>query len=186
MKLLVDFFPVALFFVAFKVKGIFIATMVAIIASVLQIGYMLFTKKKVEPMMWLSLGIISVFGGATLLLHNELFIKWKPSILYWTIGLAMLTGQMIFKKLAIQGLLGKQMALPQQTWKVLNISWSLFFLALGGINIFVALSFSTDTWVNFKLFGIMGFIVVFALIQGLLIGPKVKPIETVHDDAPVK
>jgi intracellular septation protein len=182
MKLLVDFFPVVLFFIAFKAKGIFFATLIAIIASFLQIGYMLAKKKKVEPLMWLSLGIITVFGGATLLLHDETFIKWKPSILYWTMGLAMLTAQLGFKKLAIEALLGKQMALPRKTWKVVNISWSLFFIALGGINVFVAYSFSTDTWVNFKLFGIMGFILVFALVQGLVIGPKAKPVETGRQD----
>ncbi len=186
MKLLVDFFPVVLFFVAFKVKGIFFATLVAIIASVLQIGYMLALKKKVEPMMWLSLGVIVVFGGATLLLHNESFIKWKPSILYWTMGLAMLAGQLIFKKFAIEALLGKQMVLPRQMWKTVNLSWSLFFIALGGINVFVAYSFSMDVWVNFKLFGIMGFIVLFALVQGLVIGPKAKPVENGRLDSPGK
>jgi intracellular septation protein len=183
MKLLVDFFPVVLFFIAFKAKGIFIATLVAIIASIFQIGYMFAVKKKVEPMMWLSLGIIVVFGGATLILHDETFIKWKPSILYWTMGLAMLVGQMIFKKIAIEALLGKKMSLPRQTWKTVNICWSLFFMALGGINIFIAYSFSTDIWVNFKLFGIMGCIILFALIQGLLLGSKMKPIENGQKDA---
>ena len=181
MKLLIDFFPVVLFFIAFKVKGIFIATLVAIVASFLQIGYMLSVKKKVEPMMWLSLGIIAVFGGATLLLHDETFIKWKPSILYWTLGLAMLSGQLIFKKIAIEALLGKQMSLPRKMWKAVNISWALFFLALGGLNLVVAYSFSTDTWVNFKLFGIMGCILLFGIIQGAVIGPKIKPAENGHD-----
>jgi intracellular septation protein len=184
MKFLIDFFPIVLFFVAFKVKGIFVATAVAIIASILQIGYMFVMKKKVEPMMWLSLGIIAVFGGATLLLHDETFIKWKPSILYWTMGLAMLAGQLVFKKNAIKGLLGTQMTLPDASWRVMNLSWSVFFLLLGGVNLFVARTFSTDIWVNFKLFGIMGCILVFALIQGLLFGSKIKQPTDSQNNAP--
>jgi intracellular septation protein len=174
MKFLIDFFPVVLFFLAFKAKGIFVATMVAIVASFVQIGYMLATKKKVEPMMWLSLGIIAVFGGLTILLHNETFIKWKPSILYWTMGLAMLAGQVFFRKIAVEALLGKQMTLPQKTWNAINLSWSLFFLVLGCVNLAVAYSFSTETWVNFKLFGIMGCILAFAVVQSIIIGPKAK------------
>jgi intracellular septation protein len=182
MKFLFDLFPVILFFVAFKLQGIYVATAVAIAASFAQIGWLWLRGRKIDAMLWVSLAIIVVFGSATLLLHDETFIKWKPSILYWTMGLSMLAGQLVFKKLAIEALLGKQMTLPPQTWKVVNISWSLFFLALGGINVFVAHSFSTETWVNFKLFGIMGFILVFALVQGLVIGPKAKPVETRPQD----
>ncbi len=172
MKFLTDFFPVLLFFVVFKLKGIFAATMAAIIASFFQIGWMLFKRKKVEPMMWLSLVIIVLFGGATLLFKNEDFIKLKPSILYWLFSIGLLGGQFIFKKNGIKSLLGKQMELPEKTWFGLNASWGIFFALVGGINLYVANYFSTDTWVNFKLFGIMGLMLGFSLVQGLVISSK--------------
>ncbi|HEX2955577.1 MAG TPA: septation protein A [Chitinispirillaceae bacterium] len=172
MKLLFDFFPVLLFFAVFKLKGIFAATMAAIIASVFQIGWMLFKRKKVEPMMWLSLAIIVLFGGATLLFKNEDFIKLKPSILYWLFSIGLLGGQFIFKKNGIKSLLGKQMELPEKTWAGLNASWGIFFACVGGINLYVANYFSTDTWVNFKLFGIMGLLLAFSLAQGVVISMK--------------
>jgi intracellular septation protein len=169
MKFLVDFFPVVLFFAAFKLKGIFVATMVAIAASVVQIGWMLHTKRKVEPMMWLSLAIIGIFGGATLLLHNESFIKLKPTMLYGLFSVALIAGQLVFKKNGMKGILGKQVELPEKTWASLNLSWGLFFAVLGCVNLYVAHHFSTDTWVNFKLFGIMGLLVVFSIAQGVVI-----------------
>jgi intracellular septation protein len=172
MKLLFDLFPVILFFLAFKIKGIFVATAVAIIASFLQIGWMLLKRKKVEPMMWASLGIIAVFGGATIVLHNETFIKWKPSILYWLIGTFLIAGQVFFNKNGMKALMGKQMTLPEKTWDVVNVSWGIFFTLLGCVNLVVAYNVSTDTWVNFKLFGIMGCIFVFAIVQSLFIGAK--------------
>jgi intracellular septation protein len=169
MKFLVDFFPVILFFAAFKIKGIFVATTVAIAASIVQIGWMFFKHRKVEPMMWLSFGIIAVFGGATLLLHDETFIKLKPTMLYWLFSIALLGGQAFFKKNAMKGILGKKISLPEKTWKTINTSWGLFFAALGCINLYVAYNFSTDTWVNFKLFGIFGLILIFSIVQGVII-----------------
>jgi intracellular septation protein len=169
MKLLIDLFPVVLFFTAFKLKGIFVATTVAIIASVIQIGWMYYKHKKVEPMVWLSFIIICVFGGATLLLHNETFIKWKPSILYWLFALALTGGQLFFGKNAMKGILGKQLSLPDKAWGKINLSWGGFFLVLGCVNLYVAYTFSTDTWVNFKLFGIMGLILVFSVVQGVIL-----------------
>lgn len=176
MKLLIDLFPVILFFAAFKLKGIFVATTVAIIASIIQIGWMYYKHRKVEPMMWLSFGVILVFGGATLLLHNETFIKWKPSILYWLFSLAITGGQLFFGKNAMKGIMEKQLTLPEKTWKQLNLSWGGFFLVLGCINLYVAYNFPTDTWVNFKLFGIMGLILVFSIAQGVVLN-AVKPKE---------
>lgn len=172
MKFLTDFFPVLLFFVVFKLKGIYAATMVAIVASVIQIGWMLFKRKKVEPMMWLSLVIIVLFGGATLLFKNEDFIKLKPSILYWLFSVGLLGGQFIFKKNGIKSLLGKKMELPEKTWSALNASWGVFFAFVGGVNLYVASHFSTDAWVNFKLFGIMGLMLAFSVAQGLVISAK--------------
>lgn len=169
MKLFIDFFPVILFFTAFKLKGIFIATMVAMAASFVQIGWMYFRHHKVEPLMWLSLAIITVFGGATLLLHDEMFIKWKPTVLYWLFGVALTAGQVFFGKNAMRGVLGKQITLPEKAWKTLNLSWGGFFIVLGGTNLYVAYTFSTNTWVNFKLFGIMGMIFLFTMVQGAMI-----------------
>jgi intracellular septation protein len=174
MKFLFDLFPVILFFAAFKIKGIFVATAVAIIASLLQICWMLLRRKKVQPMMWASLVIILVFGGATLILHNETFIKWKPSILYWLIGSLMVAGQLFYGKTALKGVLSPQLQLPDRTWKTMNLCWGIFFLALGFINIFVAYTFSTSAWVNFKLFGIMGLILLFTVVQGLVFGSKLQ------------
>jgi intracellular septation protein len=173
MKILFDLFPVILFFAAFKMKGIFIATGVAIAASVLQIAWMLVRRKKVEPMMWISLGIITVFGGATILLHNETYIKWKPSVLYWCLGSALLAGQFLFKKNGIKALLGKRMEMAESSWMKMNMSWGIFFAILGSLNLFVAYRFSTETWVNFKLFGIMGIIMVFAVVQSFLMGSAI-------------
>lgn len=172
MKLLFDLLPVILFFAAFKLKGIFVATSVAIAASVLQIGWMLVRRKRVDRMMWASLGIIAVFGGATLLLHNETYIKWKPTILYWLMSAVLVGGQVFLKKNGMKGLLGKQMALPDKAWNAVNLSWGIFFAVIGCANLIVAYLFSTDTWVNFKLFGIMGCIFVFAIVQSLILGSK--------------
>jgi intracellular septation protein len=178
MKLLVDFFPVVLFFIAFKVKGIFVATMVAMAASVIQIGYMYFKHRKVEPMMWLSLTIILVFGGATLILHDETFIKWKPTVLYWLFFLGLAGGQFIFRKNAIKAMLEKQIVLSEPVWLKLNLSWMLFFLILGCVNLYVAYSFSTEIWVNFKMFGILGLILLFSLLQGAMIAAWQKQLKT--------
>ena len=112
MKLLIDFFPIILFFAAFKVWGIYTATAVAIAATVVQIAYLRLRHGKVEPMQWVSLGVIVVFGGATLLAHNETFIKWKPTVLYWLMGGALVIGQLLFRKNLIRSLMQAQIELP--------------------------------------------------------------------------
>jgi intracellular septation protein len=173
MKLFFEFFPILLFFIAFKWYGIYVATAVAIAAAVIQVIFSYVRHKKVEPMLWLSLGVIVVFGGATLLLHNELFIKWKPSILYWLFAVILGGGQLFFKKNLIQTMLQKQMQLPEKIWGRLNISWSAFFLGLGILNLFVAYHYSTKTWVNFKLFGVLVCMFVFVVAQTLLLSPYI-------------
>ena len=180
MKLLTDLFPVILFFAAFKLKGIFVATIVAIIASTIQIGWMYYKYRKVQPVMWVSFAVICVFGGATLLLHNESFIKWKPTILYWLFSIAITCGQLFFNKNIMKGILGKQLTLTNRAWKQMNLSWGGFFLVLGCINLYIAFTFPTDTWVNFKLFGIMGLILVFSVVQGLIL-TSLKPKEKSED-----
>ncbi len=165
MKLLFDLFPILLFFIAFKIKGIYFATAIAIIATVVQIIWMKVRHGKVDTMLWVSFAIIGVFGGATLIFHDETFIKWKPSVLYWLFSLILLVSNIFFKKNLMQSLLKEKMALPLRVWNRLNLSWSLFFLVLGFINLYVAFNYSTDTWVNFKLFGFTGMMLVFIIAQ---------------------
>ncbi|OGS90114.1 MAG: septation protein A [Gallionellales bacterium GWA2_60_18] len=165
MKLLFDLFPVILFFIAFKVSGIYVATAVAIGATVVQIGWTRWRHGKVDAMLWASLGIIAVFGGATLLLHDETFIKWKPTVLYWLLSAVLLFSSLLFNKNLLRSMLQEKLALPLHVWHRLNLSWSLFFAVLGLINLYVAYNYTTDQWVNFKLFGFTALMVVFILAQ---------------------
>jgi len=170
MKLLLDFFPIVLFFGAFKIWGIFVATTVAIVATLLQLAWMRYRTGRTEPMQWLSLGVIVVFGGATLIAQDETFIKWKPTVLYWAMGGALLVGQVFFRRNWLQSLMKNQMALPDHAWRVMLWSWCGFFALMGALNLWVAYHFDTDTWVNFKLFGGMGLMLVFVLAQAMYLG----------------
>ncbi|CAN1511404.1 COG2917 Intracellular septation protein A [Burkholderiaceae bacterium] len=170
MKLLLDFFPILLFFGAFKIWGIFVATTVAIVATLIQLAWMRYSTGRTEPMQWLSLGVIVVFGGATLIAQDETFIKWKPSVLYWAMGGALLVGQVFFRRNWLQSLMKSQMALPDHAWRVMLWSWCGFFAVMGVLNLWVAYHFDTDTWVNFKLFGGMGLMLVFVLAQAMYLG----------------
>jgi len=196
MKLLIDFFPIILFFAAFKAWGIYAATAVAIVATIVQIAYLRFKTGKVETMQWVSLGVIIVFGGATLLTHSDVFIgwlsqydpsmatqlsansdsfiKWKPTVLYWLMGGALLVGLMLFKKNFIKSLMGAQMQLPDHVWNTLNWAWAGFFAAMGVLNLWVAFNFDTDTWVNFKMFGGIGLMLAFVVGQALYLGRYLK------------
>ncbi|MBA2484151.1 MAG: septation protein A, partial [Nitrosomonas sp.] len=127
MKFLFDLFPVILFFIIFKIYGIYAATAAAIAATFVQIGWVWFRHRKVDSMLWISLAIIVLLGGATLFLQNEMFIKWKPTVLYWLFALILLFSALFFKKNLIQVMLGRQMALPTVVWSKLNISWIVFF-----------------------------------------------------------
>lgn len=193
-KLLFDLFPIIVFFIAYKLgdahaeatqhflqsvglpqpvgahekPGIYLATFVAIVASVAQIGWVKLRGHSVETMLWVSLGIIVVFGGATLWLHDESFIKWKPTVLYWIFAGAIF-GSAVFGRNVIRGLMSAQMELPETAWSRLNLSWGGFFAFMGIANLLVALNFSTDTWVNFKLFGSLGLMLVFVLGQGMML-----------------
>ena len=169
MKFLFDMFPVILFFVAFKLFGIYEATAVAIAASFAQIGWVWFKHRKVEPMLWVSLGVITVFGGATLLLQNETFIKWKPTVLYWLFAASLGIAALVFKKNLIRAMMEKTMTLPEAVWGKLLLSWIAFFTVMGVLNLFVAFNYSTDTWVNFKLFGGMGLMLIFVFGQALML-----------------
>lgn len=169
MKLLFDLLPVVLFFIVFKMVDIYWATGVAIATTFAQIAWLKIRQRKVENMMWVTLAIIVVFGGATLLLRDEVFIKWKPTVLYWLFSAALIGGQLLLGKNLIRSAMGGQIILPEAVWRKLNWSWAGFFAFMGAANLYVAFNFSTDTWVNFKLFGGMGLMLVFIVIQALFL-----------------
>jgi intracellular septation protein len=193
-KLLFDLFPIIVFFIAYKIgdanaeatrtllsglglpqpvnvgekPGIYLATLVAIVASFAQIGWVKLRGHTVETMMWVSLGIIVLFGGATLWLHDESFIKWKPTVLYWIFA-GIIFGAAAFGRNVIKSLMGAQMELPDPAWGRLNASWGGFFALMGVANLYVAFNFSTDAWVNFKLFGSLGLMLVFVIGQSMML-----------------
>ena len=173
MKCLFDLFRGLLFFIAFKLQGIYVATAVAIAASVGQIGWLWLRGRKIDTMLWVSLAIIVVFGSATLLLHDETFIKWKPTVLYWLFAVVLSTSALVFNKNLIRTMLGEKIQLPDPAWSKLNFSWVGFFGCMGVLNLYVAFNFPTDTWVNFKLFGGMGLMLAFVIGQSLFLAKHV-------------
>ena len=178
MKLFFDFFPILLFFAVFKTLGIYAATAVAIVATVGQIAWLWRKNGFVEPMQWVSLGVIVVFGGATLVTQDETFIKWKPTVLYWLMGGTLLIGFWLFKRNFLRVLMSAQLELPDHVWNVLLHAWSAFFAVMGCVNLWVAYNFDTDTWVSFKLFGSLGLMLVFVIAQGMYMSrylPEEKP-----------
>lgn len=194
MKLLFDLLPVLLFFAAYQLAGanpaqaetlanawlapligdgtvpagqapILLATALAIVVSLAQVGWLLARRRKVEPMLWLSVVVIVVFGGATIWLHDETFIKWKPSILYVLFAALLAGGRLLYGRNFLQTLLGEKVALTPPLWDRLLWAWTAFFAVLAVLNLVVAYTTSTDTWVNFKLFGLMG--LTFAFVLGV-------------------
>src|SRR5258708_1457498 len=152
MKFFFDFFPVILFFVAYKVTDIFVATGVAIAATVVQIAWVLLRGRKVSGMQWASLVIVVLFGGATLLLRDETFIKWKPTVLYWLAGVVFL-GALAFGQNFVKAVMSEGIELPEPVWFKLCVAWGVFFLFKGTLNLWGAYNFPTEVWVNSKLFG---------------------------------
>lgn len=168
-KFLFDLFPIILFFIAFKIYDIFIATAVAIIATLLQIIYVYLKDKKVEKVLLFNGVMITFLGGLTILLQDKMFIMWKPSVLYWCFALILLFSNLFLKKNLVQMALSKQVELKNKFWNVINWYTSIFFVLLGFINLYVAYNFSEDTWVNFKLFGITGLLFIYMIFLGLYI-----------------
>jgi len=169
MKQLVEFIPIILFFIAFKVYDIYVATAVVIVATICQVAYNWFRHRKVETMQWITLGLILVFGGATIYLQDEQFIKWKLSIIEWLFGFAFLGSQYIGKKPFIERMMSANLSLPEPIWKRLNLMWALFFISVGFINIYVMFNYDTDAWVDFKTFGVPGLMVIFILLQMVIL-----------------
>jgi intracellular septation protein len=174
VKFLFDIFPVVLFFAAFRLTDLYVATAVAIAATFGQVAWVKLRGDRVDPMLWASLAIIVVFGGATLALRDEVFIKWKPTVLYWLFASALAVAALGFRKNLIRAMLGKQVQLPDPVWAKLNWSWIAFFAVMGAANIAVAYSFSTEQWVNFKLFGGVGLMLLFVLGQALFLARHVE------------
>lgn len=198
MKMLFDLVPVIVFFLAYFIAGrspetaaaimsallghlgvggdvaskqapLLLATAIAIVATLGQVLWLLARGKKVEKMLWISVAVITLMGGATLILRDSTFIMWKPTVLYWALAAVLLIGQFVFRKNLIRAMGGQQLSLPEPVWTKLNLSWAVFFAILGGVNLYVAFHFSEATWVKFKLFGVIGLMLVFALAQGFIL-----------------
>ncbi len=205
MKFLFDLFPVILFFGSFSwaknhiataqtiadkylsmfVAGnsipessvpILLATALAIVASVLQIVYLMARRKKIEATLWISLIVITVFGGATIYFGSEEFIKWKPTVLYWLFGAGLFIASLVFRKNLIRSMMEKKIQLPDPVWKKLNLAWIAFFAVMGVLNLYVAFwgGYETSTWVSFKLFGGMGLMFLFVVGQSIYLSRYLK------------
>jgi intracellular septation protein len=198
MKVLFDLLPVIFFFVAYtgakhapdsaasvvssllsglgmngavdpEQAPLLLATAVAIVATFAQVGWLLVRRRKVDNMLWISLAIIVVLGGATLALRDPTFIKWKPTVLYWTFAAVLLGASLFLKKNLIRTMMQGQLSLPDAIWTRLNLSWVAFFVLMGVINLYVAYNYSESTWVSFKLFGGIGLMIAFVVVQGLML-----------------
>ncbi len=167
MKMLFDFFPVLVFFAVYKLYDIYAATAALIATSLVQTLAFRLRHGRFERMHVITLALVALLGGATLALHDEAFIKWKPTIVNWLFGAAFLLSQWIGERNLVRRMLADKIELPEAAWTRLNAAWGLFFVAMGCLNLWVAFSFDTETWVNFKLFGLMGLTLAFIVAQGL-------------------
>ena len=176
MKFLFDFFPILLFFIAYKAYDIYVATAVAIIAAFIQVGWFWLQHRRFEKMHIITLLLITVLGGATLMLQDPDFIKWKPTVVNWLFGVAFIGSQFIGKKPIVQRMMEANVELPAAVWTRLNIAWAIFFIFLGFLNLYVAFSghYDMDAWVNFKMFGMIGLTFVFIIGQAFFIGRYIK------------
>ncbi|MDH5232966.1 MAG: septation protein A [Gammaproteobacteria bacterium] len=165
MKLLFDFLPIILFFAAYQLFDLYVATVVAMVTTVIQVTFSWLKYKKVDNMLLLTLVLVLLLGGLTLLSRDEIFIKWKPTMVNWLFAIVLLGSQLLFRKNLIYMMFHKSFQAPGSIWSILNLSWVVFFGLLGGLNLIVAYNFDTGTWVNFKLFGMMGLTFLFLLIQ---------------------
>lgn len=170
LKLFYDFFPIVLFFIAFKIYGIYVATGVGIAVTGLQLLFNTLWHRRFDKQLLITFIVFVFFGGMTLYFHNPLFVKWKPTVIYWIFAVILLGSQFIGEKPIIQRMLTKMLenaTVPDVIWRRLNMAWVIFFTALGCLNLYVAYSFSTDTWVNFKLYGTLGALMGFSFLQAM-------------------
>lgn len=175
MKLLFDFLPIAIFFAVYKYSNdIILATAVLIPVTLLQMGYTWFRTHKIEKMQLVTLILVIVLGGATVLLQDKTFIQWKPTVVNWLFAAAFLGSQFIGAKSLIQRMMEASIALPAPVWTRLNLAWVLFFVVMGALNLLVAYTMSEEAWVNFKLFGMLGLTVIFIILQGLYLSRHIQ------------
>ena len=202
MKVLFDLFPVILFFITLKVAEkaasaslvlseilstlgiathvkpalvpIMLATVAVIIGSLIQIIWAKLHYKKVDNTLWLSALLVTVMGGMTLYFQNDAFIKWKPTLLYWAFAAILIGARLFTEKNVIKSMMGKEINLPEPVWNNLNIAWAIFFSALGALNLYIAFNFSIDTWASFKLFGTMGLMFAFIIVQSIAINKYIE------------
>lgn len=182
MKMLADLFPVILFFVAYQMFDIYIATQVAIAAAVLQVAYYKIRYGQVEKTQWLTLGLLVVFGGLTLALRDPTFIKWKPTVVNWLFAAAFLLSQLFMQRSLLRRMMDHAVELPDDVWTKLNAAWIGFFVSMGILNLYVAYNYSEETWVNFKLFGFLGLTLVFMLAQGVYLSRHMQPDNATPED----
>lgn len=183
MKLLFDFFPVLAFFAAFKLYDIYVATAVSIAAAFVQVGLFWLRTRRFERLHIITLVSLVLLGGLTLALHDDVFIKWKPTIVNWVLAGLVLGSQFLGKKTVMERLLGGQLELPPTVWQRVNLSWGFFFLVVGGLNVYVAFFYGADldaaarqaAWVNFKVFGLLGLTLAFGLAQALFLARHIAP-----------
>ena len=183
MKLLFDLMPLLIFFAAFKFYDIYTATAAAILATFVQVGLFWARHRRFETMHLVTLGVLSVFGGLTIVLQDDAFIKWKPSVVNWAFAAAILGTLLFGKKSALEHIMGRQINLPVLVWLKLNIAWGVFFCVMGLLNLYVAFYHNlaadeetrTQTWVNFKVFGLTGLTLGFVVLQMFFLSRHLTP-----------
>lgn len=175
MKFLFDYFPIIGFFIAYKVWGIYVATLVTIGASFLQLIIYWLRFRQFEKLHVITFIFVFVLGGLTLLFHQPLFIKWKPTIVYWIFALILFGSHRFGSKTLIHRMLHDKIELPLKAWARINLSWGIFFIFLGCLNLYVVYTYSTNAWVNFKLFGTLGLMLVFIIGQAVYISKYAEP-----------
>lgn len=173
MKILIDFFPILLFFGAYKLYGIYAGTAVLMGATVVQMALIYAIDRRLQTMHKVTLVLILLFGTLTLVLQDDRFIKWKPTVLYGAMSLALAVAVWVMKKNFLKMLLGTQLALPEAVWHRLNVAWIAYCAFMSLINAYVVLNFSTEAWVDFKLWGYV-FPLVFLVAQGFYVAPYIK------------
>ncbi|MCX7117602.1 MAG: septation protein A [Legionellales bacterium] len=188
MKLLFDFFPILLFFICYKFWGIYPATGVAMISSLVQVIYYRLMHQRYEKMHLISMGLILILGGATLFFHNPWFIKCKPTGIYWLSALVFFGSAFVSKKPLIQTMMEGNVNLPPKIWGRLNMAWALFFVIMGAANLYVAYHYDTDFWVNFKLFGGAGFTLLFVFLQAIYLTKHIVEVDLIKQTggSPIK
>lgn len=163
MQSFFEFIPLVLFFAIFKLVDIYWATFALIVTSALHIVYLYITTKKVPVKNWVIFGLIAGFGGLTIFLQDDTFLKWKVTIINLFFAIALIISDFVFKKNLIKQLMSEALELPETIWKKLNLSWAAFFTLCAVLNIYVAFNFSQEVWVNFKVFGLMALTFTFAI-----------------------